>query len=216
MEQLPSEFLDPSAEFWVDFRAPTDPEYALLKDLFGFHPLAVEDVIHEVQRPKLESYAMVGDRLKTDYFFLVIHGPHIDPDPDCLFQTTELDIFSQRYLVTFHEQPMSSVHEMFTRVEIDPEVKQWEIDILLYELLDRLMDQYAPILDDFQESLDKLEELAIENPPPEFLVTISDRKTELLNLRRIMTQQREILEKTDAGRGAVHGPVITDLFPRRS
>jgi magnesium transporter len=143
---------------------------------------------------------MVGDRLKTDYFFLVIHGPHIDPDPDCLFQTTELDIFfSQRYLVTYHEQPMSPVQEMFTRVEIDPEVKQWEIDILLYELLDRLMDQYAPILDDFQETLDKLEELAIENPPPEFLVTISDRKTEPLNLRRIMTQQREILGKLTRG-----------------
>ncbi|MBB5329392.1 Mg2+ and Co2+ transporter CorA [Edaphobacter lichenicola] len=111
---------------------------------------------------------------------------------------------------------MSSVQEMFKRVEVNPEVKQWEIDILLYELLDRLMDQYAPILDDFQESLDKLEELAIDNPPPEFLVTISDRKTELLNLRRIMTQQREISRETDAGRGAVHGPVVTDLFPGRS
>ncbi|WP_183978060.1 CorA family divalent cation transporter [Tunturiibacter gelidoferens] len=134
-----------------------------------------------------------------------------------MFQTTELDIFfSQRYLVTFYEQPMSSVQEMFKRVEVNPEVKQWEIDILLYELLDRLMDQYAPILDDFQESLDKLEELAIDNPPPEFLVTISDRKTELLNLRRIMTQQREISRETDAGRGAVHGPVVTDLFPGRS
>ncbi len=199
-EQLSAAFLDPTTEFWVDFCAPTDAEYTFLKDLFGFHPLAVEDVIHEVQRPKLESYAMVGDRLKTDYFFLVIHGPHTDPDPDCLFQTTELDIFfSQRYLITIHEQPMSSVHEMSTRIEIDSEVKQWEIDILLYELLDRLMDQYAPILDDFQESLDKLEERAIENPPSEFLVTISDRKTELLNLRRIMTQQREILSKLTRG-----------------
>jgi hypothetical protein len=80
--KLSSAFLDPSAQFWVDFCAPTDPEHALLRDLFGFHPLAVEDVIHEVQRPKLESYAMVGGRLKTDYFILVIHGPHIDPDPN--------------------------------------------------------------------------------------------------------------------------------------
>jgi magnesium transporter len=62
-------FYDASAQFWVGLCAPTEAEYALLKDLFGFHPLAVEDVVNEVQRPKLESYALVGDKLKTDYFF---------------------------------------------------------------------------------------------------------------------------------------------------
>src|ERR1700744_6377683 len=108
-EQLAVAFNDPNAQFWVDVSAPTESDYALLKDLFGFHPLAIEDVIHEVQRPKLESYAMVGDGLKQDYFFLVIHGPDLDPDPDHLFQTAELDIFlSQRYLVTIHEQHLMS------------------------------------------------------------------------------------------------------------
>jgi Mg2+ and Co2+ transporter CorA len=80
-ERLSAAFLDPFAEFWVDFYAPTDHDYAFLKDLFGFHPLAVEDILHEAQRPKLESYAIVGDRLKTDYVFLVIYGPDTDPGP---------------------------------------------------------------------------------------------------------------------------------------
>jgi magnesium transporter len=194
-------FHDPSTQFWLDLSAPTEDEYALLKDPFGFHPLAVEDAVNEVQRPKLESYALVGDSLKTDYFFLVIHGPDLDPEPDHLFRTTELDIFfSQRYLVTIHEQPMASVSEMFTRIQAHPEGKLgWEVDIFLYELLDRLVDKYVPIIDDFQELLDKLEDLAIENPPPEYLVTVSDRKTELLNLRRIMTQQRDILGQLTRG-----------------
>ena len=143
---LSAAFNDPSAHFWVDFFAPAEAEYALLTDLFGFHPLAVEDVVHEVQRPKLESYALVGDRLKTDYFFL-IHGP--DLDPNCLFHTSELDtFFSERYIVTIHEEPLVSVKEMFARVQSGPEHQaKWEVDILLYELLDRLMDQYVPILD---------------------------------------------------------------------
>ena len=198
---LSAAFHDISAQFWVDLCAPVEAEYALLKDLFGFHPLAIEDVVREIQRPKLESYALVGDSLKTEYFFLVIHGPDLNPEPDRLFQTIELDIFfSERYLVTIHEETMSSIKTMFTRVQADPEARlKWGIDILLYELLDHLMDKYAPILDDFQETLDKLEETAIENPPPEFLLTISDRKTDLLNLRRIMTQQRDILGQLTRG-----------------
>jgi len=199
--ELSAAFHDPSAQFWADFCAPVESEFALLKDLFGFHPLAIEDVIHEVQRPKLESYAMVGDSLKTDYFFLVIHGPDLDPDPERLFQTTELDIFlSERYLVTIHEDPMVSVQEMFVRVQAGPEGRlKWGTDVLLYELIDRMMDKYHPILDDFQEMLDKLEEEAIENPRSEFLVTISSHKTELLQLRRIMTQQRDIIGQLTRG-----------------
>jgi magnesium transporter len=199
--ELSAAFNDLSARFWVDLSAPGEDEYALLKDLFGFHPLAVEDTIHEVQRPKLESYAMVGDKLKTDYFFMVIHGPDLDPDPENLFQTRELDLFfSNRYLVTVHENPMASITETLARTQTDPESGLVsEIDVLLYELLDRLVDKYAPILDDFQEMLDKLEEVAIEDPPDGYLVTVSDRKTELLNLRRIMTQQRDILAQLTRG-----------------
>src|SRR5580698_4778217 len=119
--ELAAAFHDASAQFWVDFSASAEDEHALLKDLFGFHPLAIEDVVQEVQRPKLESYAMVGDRLKAEYFFLVIHGPDLDPGPERLFQTVELDIFfSERYLVTIHESPMASVNAMFARVNADP------------------------------------------------------------------------------------------------
>ncbi len=199
--EIAAAYHDPSAQFWLDISAPVDAEYAILSDLFGFHPLVIEDVVHEIQRPKLESYAMVGDRLKNEYFFLVIHGPEIDPAPDCLFQTTELDaIFSERYLVTIHERPLASLKDMFNRVHTDPEARlKWGIDVLLYELIDRLVDKYAPILDEFQETIDNLEERATENPPPEFALQISDRKKDLLNLRRIMTQQRDIIGQFTRG-----------------
>lgn len=194
-------FRDPSTSFWLDVLGPGTPDYAMLRDVFGFHELAVEDVEKDVQRPKLESYALIGDALKTEYFFLVIHGPDLDPDPECLFQTTELDIFfSERYLLTIHDDPLLSVNELTARVEVNTAAGLNQgIDILLYEILDRLVDRYAPILDDFQETLDKLEDEAVENPPSEFLVVISRRKTELLNLRRIMTQQRDVLGQLTRG-----------------
>ena len=200
-DKIASAFHDPSTQFWLDISTPGDPDYALLSDVFGFHPLAIEDVMHEIQRPKLESYAMIGDKLKTEYYFLVIHGPEINPAPDALFQTSELDAFiSDRYLVTIHEAPLGSLNEMFARVHTDPEARlKWGIDVLLYEIIDRLVDRYAPILDDFQDTLDKLEEEAIQNPPPEFALQVSAHKKELLNLRRIMTQQRDIIGQLTRG-----------------
>jgi len=200
-EKIAAVYHDPSAQFWLDIAAPDDSEHALLSDVFGFHPLVIEDVVHEVQRPKLESYAVVGDKLKTEYFFLVIHGPETDPDPERLFQTTELDmIFSERYLITIHESPLGSLNDMFNRVHTDPEARlKWGIDVLLYELIDRLVDRYGPILDNFEDVLDKLEEEAIENPPPEFALLISNHKRELLDLRRIMTQQRDVIGQLTRG-----------------
>jgi magnesium transporter len=200
-DKIASAFHDPAAQFWLDIGAPDDAEHALLADVFGFHPLVIEDVVNEIQRPKLESYAMVGDKLKNDYFFLVIHGPEADPDPERLFQTTELDaIFSERYLITIHEGPLGFLSDMFNRVHTDPEARlKFGIDVLLYELIDRLVDRYGPILDDFEEVLDKLEEEAIGNPPPEFALLISNHKKELLDLRRIMTQQRDVIGQLTRG-----------------
>jgi len=194
-------FHDPSAQFWLDIAAPDDSEHSLLTDVFGFHPLVIEDVVHEIQRPKLESYAMVGDKLKNDYFFLVIHGPEVDPDPERLFQTTELDaIFSERYLITIHESDLGSLKDMFNRAHTDPEARlKWGVDVLLYELIDRLVDRYGPILDDFEQVLDRLEEEAIANPPSDFALTISNHKKELLDLRRIMTQQRDVIGQLTRG-----------------
>lgn len=201
LDKIASAFHDPSAQFWLDIAAPDDSEHALLSDVFGFHPLVIEDVVHEIQRPKLESYTMIGDKLKNDYFFLVIHGPETDPNPERLFQTNELDaIFSERYLITIHEGALGSLNEMFNRVHTDPEARlKWGVDVLLYELIDRLVDRYGPILDDFEEVLDKLEEEAIGNPPSEFALRISNHKKDLLDLRRIMTQQRDVIGQLTRG-----------------
>ena len=200
-DKIASVFHDSSAQFWLDIGAPDDAEHGLLADVFGFHPLVIEDIVHEIQRPKLESYAMIGDKLKNDYFFLVIHGPDIDPDPERLFQTTELDaIFSERYLITIHEAELGSLKDMFNRVHTDPEARlKFGVDVLLYELIDRLVDRYGPILDDFEEVLDKLEEEAIGNPPTEFAVQLSNHKKDLLDLRRIMTQQRDVIGQLTRG-----------------
>src|SRR4051794_37969318 len=91
---------DPKATFWVDLEAPTEQEQLLLSDVFKFHPLAIEDTKHHVQRPKIEGYRRSapgnprgggrgeggGDAGRDaggepaagehfDYFYIVVHAP---------------------------------------------------------------------------------------------------------------------------------------------
>lgn len=191
---------DPGSRFWVDMQSPTDDEIALLDDVFGFHPLAIEDTTLYTQRPKIESYNHVGDALRQGYFYMVIHGPDMQSLRQRL-RTKEIDLFvSERYLVSVHDEQMEAVDEVKQRANADPRlVLEPGIDMLLHNLLDHLVDKYRPILDSIESSLDDLEEEALTNPSPGLLNRISIRKRELLNFRRIVGPQRELLAHLTRG-----------------
>ena len=191
---------DPGVVFWLDMEAPTDDDYAILDDVFGFHPLAIEDVIQYNQRPKIESYNHIGDIHKQGYFYMVIHGPDLETFRENL-QTKELDIFvSERYLVTCHEQPFKTTVDLIQRAKLDPRVVlDAGIDMLLHNILDHLVDALNPILDYLQDALDELEDEAATNPTPDLLARIAVKKRELLNLRRIIGPQREVLAQLTRG-----------------
>ncbi len=191
---------DPYAVFWVDMDKPEDEDYAILDDVFGFHPLAIEDSINRAQRPKIESYNHIGDACQQGYFYMVIHGV-FKPQASDKIKTQELDMFmSQRYLLTIHDEPMPSITQLLQRAATSASlVLDPGIDLLLYRILDRLVDAYQPILDDMQDELDELEEEAVTDPRPELLPRIAMKKRELLNLRRVIGPQREVLAQLTRG-----------------
>ena len=191
---------DRQATFWVDIDKPEDEDYAVLDDVFGFHPLAIEDSINRAQRPKIESYNHIGDACHQGYFYMVIHG--VDPaKAKERIETQELDLFvSERYLLTIHDEPMTAIGQLLDRANADAGVVLDQgIDLLLYRVLDRLVDAYQPILDDMQDQLDELEEEAVTDPQPSLLPRIAAKKRELLNLRRIIGPQREVLAQLTRG-----------------
>ena len=55
---------------WVDFFRPSREESSMLADVFGFHPLAIDDCLHPNFRPKVHAF--------EEYLFLVLHGPDLD------------------------------------------------------------------------------------------------------------------------------------------
>lgn len=191
---------DPQARFWFDMTAPTDDELGYLDDVFGFHPLAIEDTIGYSQRPKIERYNHVGESCAQGYFYMVIHGPDLPTFKDNL-RTKELDMFvSERYLVTIHDEQVRSIDEVLQRARHDPgHILGDGIDLLLHNILDHLVDHYGPILEWLQEAIDDLEEKAISQPGPDLLVQIAAKKRELLTLRRIIGPQREVLAQLTRG-----------------
>ncbi|RYG75266.1 hypothetical protein EON77_11390, partial [bacterium] len=191
---------DPKAKLWLDMHQPTDEEYALLDDVFGFHPLAIEDTIQYNQRPKIENYNHIGDVHNAGYFYMVIHGPDLATFRENV-RTKELDIFvSERYLVTIHEERMTSVEHVMNRCKGDPRrILSSGIDIILHNILDQLVDHYQPILEHLQESIEKLEDDALANPAPSLLGEISREKRELLGLRRVIGPQRDVIALLSRG-----------------
>jgi magnesium transporter len=191
---------DPTCTFWLDMVKPTDEEIALLDDVFGFHPLAIEDTINYAQRPKIESYNHIGDAVTTGYFYMVFHGPDLETFRESL-RTKELDLFvSSRYLVTIHDEEMKSIATVLSRTASDPVgILSRGTDLLLHNILDYLVDHYEPILDYLDGALDELEERALNDPQPSVLQEIASKKKELLNLRRIVGPQREVVAQLTRG-----------------
>ncbi len=191
---------DPAARFWVDLDRPNEDELALLDDVFGFHPLAIEDTINYQQRPKIESYDHFGGQHDSGYFYMVIHGPDRQTFTERV-RTKELDIFvSERYLITVHDEPMSSIEQYMRRVRADPgRLLEGGIDMMLHGILDLLVDHYSPILDHLQEKIEDLEDAAMDSPGPEVLKQISHLKRDLMNLRRIIGPQRDVIAQLTRG-----------------
>jgi magnesium transporter len=199
-ESLAAALKDPKVVFWVDMLKATDDELGLLDEVFGFHPLAIEDTINYVQRPKIENYHHVGSGCPQGYFYMVFHGPDLASFRDKV-RTKELDMFvSERFLVTIHDEEMKAINDVMVRAEADAHVVlDPGIDMLLHNVLDHLTDNYNPILDYLQEALDDIEDRALSEPSQDLLKEISMKKRELLNLRRIVGPQREVLAQLTRG-----------------
>jgi len=165
---------------WVDITAPSDDELALMRDVFHFHPLAIDDTRNQHQRPKVEEYA--------DHFFMIVNPGEIR-DEEIDFR--ELDVFvGKSFVVTVHPQEEPTVAEAQQRTErMFP--GHMSSATALYALLDTTVDQYFPILDEIGDAIDDLEDLVLEHPDHDALERLFRLKRQLVLLRKVVAPQRD-------------------------
>jgi magnesium transporter len=172
--------------FWLDLQDPSVEDIDLLRDPFGFHPLAVEDSEHFGQRPKAEDY--------EDFVFLVIYG--WAPDADGLVEVH--CFFSERFLVTVRRDEAPALDELRARFERDLG-RFPRGPLLLYDVIDSLVDAFFPVLEQLDDRLDLIEEQMFGAPRPEHLEDIFSMKRRLVSLRRVVAPQQDLLERLVGG-----------------
>ncbi len=183
---------DEGVHLWVDVENPTDEENkTILEGVFSFHPLAIEDCIAVSERPKADDY--------QDYVFMVIHAVdyHHSMHEFC---TTEMNLFiGKNFLVTVHKDPLRSVSLTIERVIKNAPLVARAPDRLTYHLLDALLENYGPALDELSTEIAELESSVLRNPSMDVLNSVLKLKTEVQRLRQIISPQREVIARLAHG-----------------
>lgn len=190
---LPELLKDESAVIWVDMESPTADDEQILLDVFKFHPLTVEDCRENRHYPKIEEF--------DGYIYFIVHGVTADISPD-RFNTIELDGFlGPNYVITYHHAMFRSINNVKQLLRTTPIACQRGPAFLLHQILDQIVDFYLPVLDDFDDRIDRLEQdiFALKRPNSEILTDIMALKRSVLRLRRISGKQMDILHRMSRG-----------------
>jgi magnesium transporter len=170
---------------WVDLDQPTPDEAKVLSDTFHFHQLAIEDALSELHHPKIESYG--------DYLYVILHGIDFHAS-EHRFTTKDIDFFlGSQFLVTVHPGVSRSIGKVGVVCSRDPRMLGEGPGMLLYRIVDTMVDNYRPEVDKLSEKLDKLEKEVFERPNTQMARRILNFKKDISSLRQTVLPQRDVV-----------------------
>ncbi len=197
---MPTLLADTNLFLWVDLENPTPEESKfILEDVFHFHPLSVEDCVMVSPSPKVEEYSPKEDDRFAPYLFMVVHAVDYSRK-DGVFATSELNFFlGKNFLVTFHDTPLRAVQSIEDRCIKGTMHTARAPDRVAHSLLDAIVENYKPALEELSLEISELEQLALTAPTKDTLNKILQVKKEVLHLRQIIGPQREVIGRFAKG-----------------
>jgi magnesium transporter len=155
-------------------------------EVFGLHPLVLEDILSTGQRPKHEDFG--------DYSFFVLTTLHRDKEGgDILTEQISL-ILGRGYVVSFQEIPGDPFDHVRERIRAGHgRIRRAGSDYLTYALIDAIVDNYFVVLEGLGDDIEELGETVIGHPTPDTLNRIQTLKRELSHLRRSIWPLREVV-----------------------
>lgn len=167
---------------WVDFNIPTPDEISLLGSHFRFHPLAIEDCIHSLQRPKLEYY--------DNTTFMVMHSLTAED-----LEANEVDFFlGENFIVTFHFEDLDEVNyawDYFLHLDKTDHLKPLEV---AYKIMDEMVDAFFPLVETLEDRLASIEgSERIKKADKSIMEDTFEVRRRLLKLRQIVVPTRDLV-----------------------
>ncbi|MDX2096806.1 MAG: magnesium/cobalt transporter CorA, partial [Leptolyngbyaceae cyanobacterium bins.59] len=181
-------YLDSESVSWVDVKGlGSEDVLQRLGEVFDLHPLVLEDVVNVPQRPKVEEY----------HEQLLLITRMVTPtggEKGFLSEQVSL-VLGRHYLLTVQEEPeydcFGPVRE---RIRTGKGlIRKHGADYLAYTLIDSIIDGFFPVLEEYGEQLENLEEEVVSKPTRKTLEKIHTMKRELLSLRRAIWPQRDAI-----------------------
>ncbi|MBI2871585.1 MAG: magnesium transporter CorA family protein [Chloroflexi bacterium] len=179
---------------WVNVERPTLAEMSYLSERFRFHPLSLDDCLSWVQLPKLDEH--------SDHLFLVMHFPEFDHGVR-LTRPRQVSIFvGATYVVTVHGGELRPLAKLFQDCRMSDERRGQTMGrgsgLLLYHILDVLVDHCFPILNAIIGSVDQVEGRMFDRREGAVLRDLALLRRDILAYRRIVRPQIEVLEAMEA------------------
>jgi magnesium transporter len=176
---------NPEAVVWLDICDPTEQDIALLRDRLEFHPLAIEDAVRAHERPKVDAYGK--------YYFIAFYAASYNGSTDEI-ELQAIHLFlGANYLVTVHQGQIRQIGETAARWQAPNSPLSHKVSALVYALLDALVDEYFPLMDQVADRIEDLEDTIFTHFSESAIQTIFSLKTDLLRFRHVVAPERDVL-----------------------
>ncbi len=180
---------DPSGLLWVDFEeTPSETDEPVLREVFHFHPLAIDDALQETHVPKVDDW--------ESFLYIVLHAVVFSRNNGNLLDTHELDIFlGKNYIVTHHDQKIPALDKVWLSCQREERHWKYGSDHILYRITDEIVGSYMPVVEALDDEIDEIEDKIFSHPDATTIEYIFSLKRAVIHLRRVIAPQREVLNK---------------------
>ena len=191
-EEMRRAFESGQGLLWVDVSGVEEVNAPFLERNFHFHHLTIEDsVAPRIHSPKIDDLG--------SYLFIIVHG--INPVSEAeMPETAEMALFlGSHFVVSVHRVPLHCIDDVRRLVENNGPPMRHGADFLAHALIDVLIDNILPAIDEMTEKSEEIEEETIRNPRQSVLESILKLKRSTLKIHRVIAPQREIMNRLSRG-----------------
>jgi magnesium transporter len=197
----------PGGLVWIDLTIAVPEDTRILSEIFDFHALSIEDVVSPIVDP-----AKIDDH--GSYIFIVVQaltGYEVDAE----LETVEVEFYlGPNYVISCHRQAPPSISVFCEKAQLIEHIMHRSAAWVLHGLLDGIVDDYLPIVDELDETIDRLENEVLVRPDQSLLHKILKAKRNSLRLRRATSPQRDIMNRLSRGEFPALIPAETSMYFR--